>query len=74
MTAPPETTATALTYHWIATIQTARGQIATDDGPVTAVPGIHTHTTTYQAIQDNLTEKYGANFVVLFFSLAPDQL
>ncbi|MCX4605463.1 hypothetical protein OG402_33900 [Streptomyces anulatus] len=72
MTAQPE--ATVRTYHWIATIQTDRGQIATDDGPVTAVPGVHTHTTTYQAIQDNLTEKHGSNFAVLFFSLTPDQL
>ncbi|GGS41523.1 hypothetical protein F2B00_22100 [Streptomyces parvus] len=63
-----------VTYHWIATIQTARGQIATDDGPVTAVPGVHTHTTIYQNIQAYLEEKYGANFVVLFFSLTPDQL
>lgn len=69
-----QTEATALTYHWIATIQTARGQIATDDGPVTAVPGVHTHTTTYQNIQAYLEEKYGSNFVVLFFSLTPDQL
>ncbi|MFE9777749.1 hypothetical protein ACFYPA_06280 [Streptomyces sp. NPDC005775] len=73
MTAQTET-ATAVTYHWIATVQTGRGQIATDDGPVTAVPGVHTHTSTYQAIHANLAEKYGPNFVVLFFSLTPDQL
>ncbi|MGW5291511.1 hypothetical protein [Streptomyces bacillaris] len=73
MTAQTETPE-PVTYHWIATIQTGRGQIATDDGPVTAVPGVHTHTSTYQAIHGSLTEKYGANFVVLFFSLTPDQL
>lgn len=73
MTTPTETPE-PVTYHWIATVQTDRGQIATDDGPVTAVPGIHTRTTTYNAIHANLAEKYGSNFVVLFFSLEPNQL
>lgn len=74
MTAQTETTAATVAYHWIATVQTDRGQIVTEDGPATAVPGVHTRTTTYNAVRAHLAEKYGANFVVLFFSLAPDQL
>ncbi|WP_329217353.1 hypothetical protein [Streptomyces microflavus] len=60
-------------YHRIATVQNARGLIATYDGPVPAVPGIHTHTSTYNAVMANLKEKFGSDFGLLFFSLTPDQ-
>lgn len=67
-------TAQPVTYHWIATVQTGRGLIVTNDGQVTAVPGLHTHTTTYNAVMANLTEKHGTDFGLLFISITPDQL
>lgn len=70
-----ETTETAsVTYHWIATVQTGDGRISTNDGPVNAIMGVHTHTSTYRAVLANLTEKYGPDFGLLFFALEPDQL
>jgi len=72
MTEP--TTPEPVTYHWIATVQTGRGRIETNDGPVSAIPGVHTHTSTYQAVLANLTEKYGTDFGLLFLALEPDQL
>lgn len=74
MTTQTETTAAPVTYHWIATVQTSNGLIKTNDGPVSAIPGIHTHTSTYNAILANLKEMHGPNFGLLFFSLTPDQL
>ncbi|MFD9603295.1 hypothetical protein [Streptomyces sp. NPDC059970] len=74
MTTQTETTAAPVTYHWIATVQTSRGQIVTNDGPVDVTPGVHTHTSTYNAVIANLTEKHGQEFGLLFFSLAPNRL
>lgn len=68
------TTPAPVTYHWIATVQTGRGRIETNDGPVGVIPGVHTHTSTYQAVLANLTEKYGQDFGLLFFALEPNQL
>ncbi|AVH59975.1 MULTISPECIES: hypothetical protein [Streptomyces] len=68
------TTTAPVTYHWIATVQTERGRIETNDGPVDAIPGVHTHTSTYRAVLANLTEKYGPDFGLLFFALEADQL
>lgn len=73
-TETPTETEEPVTYHWIATVQTGRGRIETNDGPVTAVPGVHTHTSTYRAVLANLTEKYGTDFGLLFFALTPDRL
>lgn len=66
--------ATPVAYHWVATVQTGRGQIETHDGPIDAIPGIHTHTSTYRAVLANLIEKYGQDFGLLFLSITPDQL
>ncbi|MDR3081048.1 MAG: hypothetical protein LBV60_08990 [Streptomyces sp.] len=65
---------TTVTYHWIATVQTGDGRLNTHDGPVTAVPGVHTHTSTYRAVLANLIEKYGDDFGLVFFALEPNQL
>jgi hypothetical protein len=74
MTTQTEITATPVSYHWIATVQTGSGRIETNDGHVSAVPGAHTHTGTYNAVLANLTERHGMDFGLLFFSLTPDQL
>lgn len=74
MTTQTETaTAQPVAYHWIATVEVS-GRIVTSDGPIDAIPGVHTHTSTYRAVLANLTARYGANFGLLYFSLTPDQL
>ncbi|MER7806145.1 hypothetical protein [Streptomyces sp900116325] len=74
MTTQPETTTEAVTYHWVATVQTDRGQIVTHDGRVEVIPRVHTHASTYNAVIANLTEMHEQGFGLLFFSLTPDQL
>ncbi|MGH3584690.1 MAG: hypothetical protein ACRDQ0_00035 [Pseudonocardia sp.] len=76
MTAQTDTpTAQPIAYHWVATIQTAGGVIATDDGSIDAVPGVHTHTSTYRAVQACIAKTRGTeDYVLLFFSLTPDRL
>lgn len=79
MTAQTETTQASLAapvaHHWIATIQTTSGLIATDDGSIDAIPGVHTHTSTFRAVQACIAEMRGTDdYVLLFFSLTPDQL
>ncbi|MGW2367138.1 hypothetical protein ACWCZ5_16340 [Streptomyces sp. NPDC001667] len=62
-------------YHWVMTVQTADGRQGTYDGPIDVVPGIHTHTSTYNVVRKFLTEQMGTDrLTVLFFAIAPDQL
>ncbi|MCX4606818.1 hypothetical protein OG402_41055 [Streptomyces anulatus] len=67
-TAPPAT------YHWIATIATAKGAVKTEDGTVTVTPHVDTHSDTYGLVLDRFEQKYGTGCTVMFFSLTPDQL
>ncbi|MEU5429960.1 hypothetical protein AB0H73_30805 [Streptomyces olivoreticuli] len=62
-------------HHWIMTVQTADGRQGTYDGPIDVVPGVHTHTSTYDVVRKFLAEQMGTErFTVLFFAIAPDQL
>jgi hypothetical protein len=61
--------------HWIMTALSPRGLQGTFDGSINAVPGMHTHTSSYNVIRDIVADKIGsAEFVVLFFSLTPDAI
>lgn len=63
----------AVRYHWIMTVQTARGQILTRDGGVDVVPGAHTEATTYSALFASMKEAMGgADVVVLFYRAVPE--
>ncbi|MBW1601787.1 hypothetical protein JJV70_06610 [Streptomyces sp. JJ66] len=62
-------------HHWIATVQTAHGLIATEHGSFDVTPGQTTHTATFSQVREVLAGKYDApNLVFLFFALHPDQL
>lgn len=63
-------------YHWIITVQTERGGIATLDGIVPIVPGVSTHTHLYLYARQAVTErlKISGGFHVLFFTATPDRL
>lgn len=66
---------TAVTYHWIMTVQTGDGRQGTNDGRIDAIPGIHTHESTYTTVLKSMKQWIGAeDTTVLFFSLAPYQL
>lgn len=67
-------TITPTTYHWIATIATAKGTVKTEDGTVTVTPHVDTHSDTYGLVLDRLARQHGSGFKVMFFSLTPDQL
>jgi len=63
-----------ISLHWIMTIQTSDGRQGTNDGKVPAVPGVHTHETTYNAVRAHMKDWIGTdNFTVVFFSLTPNQ-
>jgi hypothetical protein len=62
-------------YHWIMTIQSGNGRIATSDGSVNVTPGTHTRTQTYDLLLKDVRERFNLpDAVVLFFDLAVDQL
>ncbi|MFJ4356892.1 hypothetical protein ACIP25_11545 [Streptomyces massasporeus] len=66
---------TAVTYHWIMTVQTDDGRQATNDGRINGVPGVHTHETTFQVVRDAMKNVVETDhFTVVFFSLTPNQL
>ncbi|MEU1043930.1 hypothetical protein ABZ400_02085 [Streptomyces sp. NPDC005897] len=72
----PETPVTsqpdAIGLHWVMTVQTNDVRQATNDGKISAVPGVHTRETTFQAVQQAMTNVVGTDhFTVLFYSLAP---
>jgi len=67
---PPE----PITLHWIMTIQTSDGRQGTNDGQISAVPGVHTHAETYTVVRAHMKDWIGTdNFTVVFFSLTPNQ-
>jgi hypothetical protein len=75
MTSTQTDTPDLVKHHWIITTQTARGQLSTSTGSVSATPGVTTRTSTYEQVLEAMTQKHGTDqFVVLFFDLAPDQL
>jgi hypothetical protein len=66
---------TAVTYHWIMTVQTNDGRQATNDGRINGVPGVHTHETTFQVVRDAMKSVVETDhFTVVFFSLTPNEL
>nr|WSZ21161.1 hypothetical protein OH837_48820 [Streptomyces canus] len=79
-TAPTEVTTTnsktdPISFHWVMTVQTNDGRQATNDGKIGAIPGVHTHETTYQAIRTSMTDLVGTDhFTVVFFSITPNAI
>lgn len=64
-----------ISFHWIMTVQTNDGRQATNDGKVGAVPGLHTHETTFRAVRDSMKGLVGTDhFTVVFFSLTPNAI
>ena len=62
-------------FHWIMTVQTADGLQGSFDGQINAVPGIHTHTSSYNVVRDHMADNVGTSqFAVLFFLLEPNAL
>ena len=80
MTTTAETTAPTgnpepILFHWIMTVQTNDGRQATNDGRISGTPGVHTHETTFQVIQNAMKDVVGTDhFTVVFFSLTPNAL
>lgn len=71
----PTQAADAVALHWIMTAQTSDGRQGTNDGRISAVPGLHTRASTYTAVRKAMTEWLGTdNFTVVFFSLAPNEI
>lgn len=79
-TAPAETTTPTsqpdpISFHWVMTVQTNDGRQATNDGKISAVPGLHTHETTFQAVRNAMKDVVGTDhFTVVFYSLTPNQI
>jgi hypothetical protein len=62
-------------FHWIMTVQTTSGHQGTNNGLVTATPGMHTHESTYASVLKGMEEWIGTPQIsVLFFSLEPNTL
>ena len=80
MTTTAETTATTghpdpITFHWVMTVQTHDGRQATNDGKISAIPGVHDHQGTYQAVRNSMKDLVGTDhFTVVFFSLTPNAI
>lgn len=72
----PQTTQTEpVTYHWIISVHTSDGRQASNDGRITAIPGVHTHESTYAAVKKTVTDWLGTDdYNVIFFSLTPNQI
>ncbi|MFE0088786.1 hypothetical protein [Streptomyces sp. NPDC059016] len=64
-----------ITYHWIMTAQAGDGRMGTFDGPVSAVPGVHTQDSTYQTVCQQVAQLLGTDgLTVFFYSLTPNQI
>lgn len=72
---PDDGTPTPVAHHWIMTVQTSDGRQGTNDGTIGAIPGTHTHATTYTAIRKSMADWMGTTeFTVVFFSLEPNEI
>lgn len=62
-------------HHWIVTVQFDNGrQAATYDGSVDVTPGSNTRSSIYTDLRKHMGQVIGTDrFVVLFFSLTPNQ-
>jgi hypothetical protein len=82
MTTTTETEATTpsspepVSFHWIITVQWNNGrQAGTYDGSVDITAGINTRSSVYSDLRKHMGQVVGTDqFVVLFFSLAPNQI
>jgi hypothetical protein len=63
----------AITFYWLATIETDDGIRITCDGTMPAVPGTHTRTSTARAVMQHLKDLHG-DLTVLFLLLEPDEI
>jgi hypothetical protein len=63
-------------HHWIVTVQFDNGrQAATYDGSVDVTSGSNTRSSVYADLRKHMGQVIGTDrFVVLFFSLTPDQI
>lgn len=60
--------------HWIMTVQTGDGRQGTNNGRISATPGLHTHESTYVAVLKQMEQWLGtSDLTVLFFSLTSNQ-
>lgn len=66
-------TATTVTFYWLATIETTRGEQLTCDGTMPATPGAHTRMSTARAVMQHLKERHG-DLVVLFLYLETNEI
>lgn len=74
-TATAPTQPDAINYHWIMTVRSEDGRQGTNDGRISAIPGVHTHESTYQAVRKSVEEWMGTeHLTVVFFSLTPNQI
>jgi hypothetical protein len=69
----PTTQPDAITFYWLATVQTDGGMRITCDGTMPAVPGTHTRMSTTRAVMQHLKDLHGG-LTVLFLSLEPDEI
>ena len=61
-------------FHWVMTVQSSRGALATYDGQIPVVPGVHTPQSTYAALRKHMADTLGIDqFVVLFYSIKPNR-
>ncbi|MEU4099246.1 hypothetical protein AB0F16_01095 [Streptomyces tanashiensis] len=62
-------------HHFVITLQTSDGRIATNDGTIPVIPGLHTRMQTYTAVREQIRQSSGLGAcIVLFFALEPNQL
>jgi hypothetical protein len=77
-TAKPPTTAghpDEVIHHWIMTVETNDGRQGTNDGVIGAIPGEHTHQSTYSAVRQAMRQWIGTDdFTVVFYSLNRNDL
>lgn len=73
-TAPtPAQPSDAVTFYWLATIQTDDGLQITCDGTIGAIPGTHTRASTTKTVIAQLKERHGG-LTILFLSLEPNEI
>ncbi|MER6911128.1 hypothetical protein ABT354_05570 [Streptomyces sp. NPDC000594] len=66
---------TTVSYHFIITIQSGNGGMATTDGTVSITPGAHSRMQAYTTLREQALAQYGMpSAVVVFFALEPNRL
>ena len=62
-------------HHWIMTVQSERGRMATSDGNILINPATRTQDDVYTEVLNAMKDYVGStNCTVLFYSLAPNEI